>query len=154
MEEMPTKHDVIENDIIVLNVSKKEVRSGDISRLEKAIDIFVSCKVDGKDKLAIFFEYDDVPDEIYEIPEIRNWVKLAFEKYPYIIYFLSPSPIVNSRNIITSCICDLDVVKNMPSMTSEQIFLANLQGVELPKINIQAKMNPEMGGKIIKGTIC
>jgi hypothetical protein len=39
-------------------------------------------------------------------------------------------------------------------MTSEQIFLANLQGVELPKINIQAKMNPEMGGKIIKGTIC
>jgi hypothetical protein len=154
-EEMPTKNDVIKSDIIVLNVSKEEVGSGDISRLEKAIDLFMSCKVNGRGKLAIFFEgYDNVPYEIYEITEIRNWVKLAFDKYPYIIYFLSPSPMVNSRNIITSCICDLEIVKSMPSMTFEQIVLANLQGIELPKVNIQPKMNPEMGEKIIKGTIC
>lgn len=33
--------------------------------------------------------YDDVPDELYDIPEVKDYVREIFKKYPHIPYYLS-----------------------------------------------------------------
>ncbi|WP_145949518.1 hypothetical protein [Paenibacillus sp. Y412MC10] len=49
--------------------------------------------------------YGDVADDIYAIPEIRNWTKALVRKYPYILYFINHS--LDSHINLLSCIGDI-----------------------------------------------
>lgn len=87
-------------------ISKAKVRNKDISgitkiilSLENSMDYHSHC-------IAIGFDYDDVPEEVYVIPEVREWVKCVMEKHPYFLYYCEKD-IFNTDQVVLLCMCDI-----------------------------------------------
>ena len=78
---------------LIIVVSKDEVFSGDITpalgTLKKLIESPEVAK-SYKEKVDIAFHgYDNRPEELFEIPEVRNFVYKLDEQFPFWLYFLS-----------------------------------------------------------------
>ncbi|MBK1812456.1 chlororespiratory reduction 6 domain-containing protein [Clostridium sp. YIM B02505] len=90
--------------IMILN--KSYIEALDLQEIDRMLTVF---KRDGvkKYKNNIVFQvdgYDDDPREIFEIPEIKAFYKKVFDKYPYMLYFLSN---VNSNDAwVLACLCN------------------------------------------------
>jgi hypothetical protein len=48
--------------------------------------------------------YDDIPDELYEIAEVRKFVQKLFRRYPYILYYINRQ--VEGDHWLLGCIAD------------------------------------------------
>lgn len=106
--------------LVVLSVSKREVGGKIYARVLHVISQLEAFGVKARGCLAIVFEYDDVPDEIFEIAEIRDWVAGLLERVPHLFYFITMFG--GNQNHIAACLADLDVIKKTPSMTYDQIL--------------------------------
>ena len=78
-----TKNQTIEaNSLFFYSIDKKEVKKKDFKRLDEAIKFFETAGVDARGKLIITFSgYMDNPLEIYQINEIRDYVKKLYQKH-------------------------------------------------------------------------
>ena len=95
--------------LLVYSVSKREVMNKDYKRIISSLDILKKAGKESKRKLCLSFDgYDNDKREIYEIPEIREFVKYIYDNYKYLFYFLTL--IDNNRNVIYACINDLEVI--------------------------------------------
>ena len=64
------------------------------------------CKISSRQKVIItFMGYDDMPQEIYEIKDIRLFVEKLFRKYPYILYFINNFE--SNSGLLLACIADI-----------------------------------------------
>lgn len=74
---------------LIFSVSKKTVRRKDV---KYHLNLFHKLDRNAKDysnSVTLLFEgYDEDPREIYQIPEIREWVKLLLNKVPHLLYYL------------------------------------------------------------------
>ena len=96
-------------EMLFFSVSKREVINKDYKRIINSLEIFKEAGTEAKSKLFLVFDgYNNDKREIYEIPEIRNFVKYIYNKYKYLFYFLTT--IDNNRSIIYACINDLEVI--------------------------------------------
>ncbi|MBX9158556.1 hypothetical protein ACTFR8_23455 [Bacillus cereus group sp. MYBK15-3] len=94
-------------DLYLFPVAKKEVKKLDILRLLSAIRHMETMQDNGFQKLMITFSgWDDNPNDIYEIPEIRAWVKMVVERMPHIFYFITD---IEKMNSLVAC-CYFDVL--------------------------------------------
>lgn len=80
-------------DPLIVVVSKNEVLSGDISpalsTLKKLIESPEVAR-SYREKVDIAFHgYDNNPNELFEIPEVRDYVYKLDEQFPFWLYFLS-----------------------------------------------------------------
>ena len=78
---------------LIIVISKEEVSSGDISSvldtLRKLIESPEVAKA-YREKVDIAFHgYDEYPEELFEILEVRNYVYKLDEQFPFWLYFLS-----------------------------------------------------------------
>jgi hypothetical protein len=92
--------------IVIMTLNRKHIERLDLKEVNQMMDVFrkkglrsfkgrVVLEVDG---------YEDDPREIFEIPEIKAFYRRVFQKYPHLIYFLSP---VNGSDAwILACLCD------------------------------------------------
>lgn len=90
-------------DMIFFSVSKRELLNKDYTRIEKNIKILNEAGKLAKGKLMLTFDgFDFDKREIFEIPEIREYVKNIWDKCKHIFYFLTV--LGNNRSIIFACL--------------------------------------------------
>lgn len=90
-------------DIIFFSVSKRELLNKDYTRIENNIKILNEAGKLAKEKMMLTFDgFDFDKREIYEIPEIREYVKNVWDKCKHIFYFLTA--LDNNRSIIFACL--------------------------------------------------
>jgi hypothetical protein len=73
---------------VILNVSKREAGGKIYNRVLHVISQLEALGVKARGCMAVLFEYDDVPGEIFEIAEIRDWVAGLLERVPRLFYFI------------------------------------------------------------------
>ena len=107
---------------VIYDVSKKEIIKCNISKVVDLINHmentmgFAECN----EKLNICFSgYDDDNREIYEIPEIRLYMKKLVNTKPYMPYFLTKKN--NTRALIMCCIADVEILKKENGVNSLNI---------------------------------
>lgn len=81
------------NDLLCMVIPKEDIESGDLSN---ALTILNRIRVKKKmarhfrDKVDIsIFGYQDDPRELFELPEVRKWVRKLDREFPYWFFFLS-----------------------------------------------------------------
>lgn len=99
------KEAIQDNNIIHWVITKEDIKNNNYSKILKLLKILSDEGIRSRGKLGIsFYGYDNNPKDVYEINEIRNYVKKLFNKYPYIFYFLTNYD--NSLTVIFLCIYD------------------------------------------------
>jgi len=118
-------------DPIVIVIARDEVESQDISRALSMLKALLSTPETAKEhfeKIDIAFHgYDDDTRELFEIPEVRNFVFKLDEAFPYWFYFLSK----NDLGLQALVLCFMP-----PYLTEEakaQIFPERLQPLLLER---------------------
>jgi hypothetical protein len=64
--------------------------------------------------------YNDDPRELFEVPEVRAYIKRLDQAWPYWFFFLSQAD--ESIKLLESCLCDtIEVVPGVTSVDMEQL---------------------------------
>lgn len=72
------------------HISKEEVLNKDFRGIAKLINTLKTVGKGAKRSLMLTCNgYDDVTDELYEIKEVREFVQAMFDKYPYLLYYIT-----------------------------------------------------------------
>lgn len=78
---------------LMVVVSRQEVESGDTSGPLSTLKHLISSQQmvrEFRTRVDIAFDgYNETSDELFEIPEVRNYVHALDEQFPYWLYFLS-----------------------------------------------------------------
>ena len=97
-------------DLIFHSVSKKKVISKDIETLNSVLAQLRANKEKSRRKLMITFDgYDNDKREVYEIEEIRKYVKKVFEKNHDLFYYLTS--LANNDSILLACLGNLTNIR-------------------------------------------
>ena len=89
-ENLKDINDVKNSYIIFFSVSKRELLNKDYTRIKNNIKILDDAGKFAKGKMLLTFDgFDFDKREIYEIPEIREYVKNIWDKDKHIFYFLT-----------------------------------------------------------------
>lgn len=122
-------------DIIFFSVSKRELLNKDYTRIEKNIKILNEAGKLAKGKMMLTFDgFDFDRREIYEIPEIREYVKNVWDKCKHIFYFLTA--LDNNRSIIFACLNNFecfsrigDIRRQLHIIFDEEIKIETIDGM-------------------------
>lgn len=96
--------------LFVLPVKRSHVEAGYTGQVQKALAVLREHGAKVRQSMVFSFEgYDDVPDEVYEIQDVRRWCGKVVEKFPYIFYYLAPFP--GGLVEFTACLGDVEVIK-------------------------------------------
>lgn len=118
---LPTKSDIVNNDLCCFALSKDEILTRDFRRLDNFIELLKECKNGARQKVMLTFSgYDDTAQEIFEINAIRRFVEKLIRKYHYIFYFLTDFKFNSS--FILACICDIQIVADTDNKSINQIL--------------------------------
>jgi len=103
LSENVTIKTILKYNYVMHNIDKQDIINQNFKSTLNIIKKFEQAGKQGKDKLLLlFYGYDNVREEIYEIPEIRNYVKKLIKKIPHLFYFLSNFQ--QNKGLITACI--------------------------------------------------
>lgn len=143
--------------MFILNVEKSEVVH---KQYESVAKILKMLKSNPNGELLISFNgYDDVVDEIYEIPAIRKWVEKMFQKFPYILYYFTELSNYENARMLIACVSD---VSSMIEGTKQEAFEKAKEvydnpskyGLEdIPQIGLSIYAKKELVENIVKSTI-
>lgn len=117
-----------ESEIILLNVSQKEVLNMDTSGLMTLLTkLTINDEIVKKSesKLSFFIDgYNNDSREIYEIPEVINWMKKVFEDFKYWGYFLDMrKDFINLTGLrmFIFCMCESKIINTNQNNTMKTI---------------------------------
>ena len=97
-------------DFIIHSVTKKEVLKKDIFALNRILKSLRDDLTKSYGKTMIIFDgYDNDQREIYEIQEIREYVKKLFDENNDLFYFITKIGSLNK--VILACISDFQQIK-------------------------------------------
>ena len=97
-------------DFIIHSVTKKEVLKKDIFALNQILKSLRDDLTKSYGKAMIIFDgYDNDQREIYEIQEIREYVKKLFDENNDLFYFITKMGSLNK--VILACISDFQQIK-------------------------------------------
>lgn len=138
------------NGIIYFSIPRTDVLNMSFKRIDKAIKVLRDCRHRARGKMILTFSgYEYTPKEIFEIIEIRDYVKELLNRYPYLFYFLSD--IDNNNQIILACLSDIETVylgEKKPTFT--EIFYSRGQR---DQIGIKFKLKDTLARRITQETI-
>ena len=104
-ETIASVEEVKKANIILYSVSKRELLNNDYTRIFNSLNILSESGKFARGKLMLTFNgFDDDKREIYEIKEIREYVRNIYKKYKYMFYFLTN--LDNNRSVIFACLND------------------------------------------------
>lgn len=104
---------------IIHCVTRKHVEAGEYGPVLRTIETLEAVGRTARGKLMLVFDgYNDAPEEIYEIPEIRAWVAGLAEKKPHLFYFLAQEK--QNLQVVLACIAQ---VKKLRRSGSEEVLL-------------------------------
>lgn len=128
------------NTPIFLNIPKHAVLRKDISMIDNAITLLTKCGTRARDRLAIVFDgWNNTPEDIWEIVEIRRWTRKVFEKYPHIFYFLSKE--LDGVKNFAVCLADVEALRPQKRYTVDELI--DMHPEELPQTRLKVRLSPE-----------
>lgn len=128
-----TEDKVYNSDVLFCYIEKREVLNKDFTKINNILQTLQNCKTNAKQKLQICFTgYEFVKKEIYEIDEIKKYVKLLFDKYPHIFYFITNYQYYN--NTILACIGNTK--KELISICNIPLYTLNIDLADTEKQRI------------------
>lgn len=131
------------------HISKDEILSQDLRGVDKMMKTVQSVGKGAKQSLVITVDgYDDVPDELYEIKEVREFVEKLFRKYPHLLYYISNFG--GAEQWIVTSLADevLSVTTGEKKMTGNEIW--EKYGLDMDSIpQVQARLTFK-GDKFIR----
>lgn len=133
-------HKLKTSDIILLNVSQREILNLDttgLTRLLEKLTINDEMIKKSQSKLSFFIDgYNHDSREIYEIPEVREWMKKVFEDFKYWGYFLDMRKDfikLTGLRLITLCLCDCKIIGTNENNTSKYVEYDVHESIEIMK---------------------
>lgn len=97
---------MMECDFLSVVISRQQVEAGDISEplsvLRKLLNKNDAIQLCERVDIGVY-GYDDDPRELYEIPEVREFVSKLDSEFPYWLYFLTKRGL--GLMFILSCFC-------------------------------------------------
>jgi hypothetical protein len=144
-----TKEQVL-NGIIYFSIPRADVLNMNFKNIDNTFKVFRECKHRARGKIILTFSgYEYTADEIFEIPEIREYVTELLNRYSYLFYFLSD--IDNNSQIILACLCDIETVYlGEKKQTISEIFYS---GGHRDNIGIKYNLNDTLARRITEETI-
>jgi hypothetical protein len=111
-------------DPIILMFSRRQVETCDVDEPLELLrsltaDRDVAIEFCGRISLVVD-GYNDDPRELFEIPEVRAYIKRLDQAWPYWFFFLSQAD--ESIKLLESCLCEtIEVVPGVTSIDLEQL---------------------------------
>lgn len=76
--------------LIVYQISKEEVLNCDLKGLDRFFKTINRLGIYARGEVSILCGgYDDVPDELHHIEEVRKFVAKMFKRFPYLLYYIN-----------------------------------------------------------------
>lgn len=95
--------------LYLMNIAKSSIDNMSYKFIDECVLLLEEMGSSAFGTVIIMFDgYGDIPAELYELKEVRNWVLGLFEKYPYFLYFINFS--LDSHITLLSCIGDIEIV--------------------------------------------
>lgn len=109
---------------VFLMFSRQQIESGDIGEpLEflRGLTADPQAALDYCGRISLMVDrYNDDPREIFEISEVRAFIKGIDVQWPYWFFFLSPAD--DSIKLLESCLCDtIEVIPGVASIDLDQM---------------------------------
>ena len=124
--------------MIFVEIGKEEIERQTVSTIGRMMSMLEELGADGKEKLFLVFDgYDDRPEDVYLIPEIKAYTQLLLKIYPHIFFFLSSE----DRNSAIIYLC---------MMNSEDMLTVQDDATQITTTTF--RMNPDLIAKIVAGT--
>lgn len=90
---------------LMYQISKEEVLSGDMKQIGDFMKLINRLGSHARQRCAIMCSgYDDVPDELFEIKEVRKYVHKLFKKFPYLLYYINTE--IEAQHWLMSSLAD------------------------------------------------
>lgn len=137
--------------IVVFQVEKEEIKTLQFKRIEKTLKQLRKLGKKARNSLLITFGgYDDVPDEIYEIPEIRRWTAKFVKRNPEVFYYLCRE--LEGDQIILTTLCDLSsFYVGEPTKSPNEYYKEGINPEDLPKKQLELILPDGLRESIEKG---
>lgn len=102
---------------IIFGVPYDDIKSGDVNTVLSALNSFLDTRerlIWARARFTILFEgYDDDPRDVWDILEVREYVKKLDAEFPYWFYFTD----LNHHTLKVICLCLCRVMKVEGSST-------------------------------------
>ena len=111
-------------DPVILMFSRRQVEAGDVDEPLQFLrrltaDRHTALEFCGRISLVVD-GYNDDPRELFEIPDVRAYIKRLDQEWRYWFFFLSQAD--ESIKLLESCLCEtLEVVPSVTSVDMEQL---------------------------------
>lgn len=127
-----------ESDLIFVEIGHEEIERQTVSTIGRIMSVLEDIGSDAQAKLFLVFEgYDDRPEDVYLIPEIKAYTQLLLKIYPHIFFFLTHE----DRNSSILYLCMMD---------SEDMLTAQDDVTKMSTTTF--RINPDLVAKIVAGT--
>ncbi|QNR70161.1 hypothetical protein IAQ67_14300 [Paenibacillus peoriae] len=94
--------------LYLMNISKRSIDEMSFEVVERCLSFLLEQGANSFGKIITMFDgYNDIKDEVYEINEVRKWVKGLFDLYPHFLYFINYS--LDSHITLLSCVGDIQI---------------------------------------------
>ncbi|UPZ35538.1 chlororespiratory reduction 6 domain-containing protein [Sphingobacterium sp. PCS056] len=116
--------------LINLVISKMEIDSLDFNDVLNTLTEMHETPKKYFNKLVLTIHgYDNDNREVYEIPEIRNFLQFLDRSFPYWFYYLNTDfpKEHSSHGILASCICEIDNIVQVGNVKNLEFDLESLE---------------------------
>ncbi|KJD43294.1 hypothetical protein [Paenibacillus terrae] len=94
--------------LYLMNISKRSIDEMSFEFVDRSLNFLQEQGAHSFGKIITMFDgYNDIKDEIYEINEVRTWVKELFQLYPHFLYFINYS--FDSHITLLSSVSDVEI---------------------------------------------
>lgn len=136
---MGLRKDLVDLDFYLYDVTQKELQNQDLDEIICYMELLIEKKRRAFQKAAISFQgYDDVTTEVYEVPEVRQFIQKLFEKYPYLFYFMNPDSY--APKYLMLCLVDFFAYFNGEKPNADEILEKIWNQKKLPNVDITFKV--------------
>lgn len=128
-----------EADLIFVEIGREEIECQSVSTIGRMMSVLEELGAKGKEKLFVVFEgYDDRPEDVYLIPEVKAYAQLLLKVHPHIFFFLSNE----DKNAAILYLCMMD---------SEDMLIVQDDTTKMTTTTF--RINPTLLNNILDGTI-
>ncbi|MGF2716489.1 hypothetical protein ACQUY5_30475 [Bacillus cereus] len=125
-ENAQSTYEVYMGDFIIIHVQREEVEGAVYSRIMKHIRTIDKRGSRGYASLIITFNgYDDIPDSVFEIMDIRKYVQGLFSRVPHLLFYMANMPEVRENMLL--CICDFEKIGANHGLSYEELLEMTLE---------------------------
>jgi hypothetical protein len=133
------------------HLSKDEIVNKDLSGVDKTMRTAQAVGKGVRQCVIITCGgYDDIPDELFEIPEVRIFVKHMFDKYPHILYYINSE--FEAEHWLLTSLVDVQALRSDEQLNAHEL-VAKYGYFNIPKFQTLLTFEGDYFVKLLKAII-